>query len=52
VGWLEREAKEPIYFATLLQTMTPGDSFLSARLELSLAALAEVDPRLKEVDVR
>jgi beta-lactamase class D len=52
VGWLEREAKEPLYFATLLQTMTPGDSFLNARLELSLAALAEVDPRLKEVDVR
>ena len=52
VGWLEREAKEPFYFATLLQTMTPGDSFLNARLELSLAALAEVDPRLKEVDVR
>jgi len=51
VGWLEREAKEPLYFATLLQTTTPGDGFLTARMELSLAALAEVDPRLKEVDV-
>jgi len=52
VGWLEREPKEPLYFATLLQTMTPGDGFLTARLALSLEALAQAVPTLKAVDTR
>ena len=52
VGWLEREAKEPLYFATLLQTTTPGDGFLTARLALSLEALAQAEPTLASVDAR
>ena len=43
IGWLARDRKEPLYFATLLQTTEPGDSFLDIRLLLSLEALEQVE---------
>ena len=43
IGWLARDRKEPLYFATLLQTTEPGDRFLDVRLLLSLEALDQVE---------
>lgn len=45
IGWLARDRKEPLYFATLLQTTEPGDSLLDIRLRLSLEALDQVEPQ-------
>ena len=45
VGWLEREEQAPLYFAVLLQTREPGETFLDIRLDLALQALAEYTGR-------
>jgi len=41
IGWLERGTQGPLFFAVLLRTQEPGESFLNIRLDLALRALAE-----------
>ena len=41
IGWVQRVAEEPLYFATLLQTDEPGDSFLDVRLGLALDTIEQ-----------
>lgn len=40
IGWLERAESEPLFFAVLLRTRSPGESFLDIRLDLAAQALA------------